>query len=129
MKTRLSPEVIEKTTKFLETLIVDTSRVLAKTTGKSGIIKCQFHGVPYLGAAHGTIGVLYMLMKSMEAVPSLKEELSELVEASVAHFTDLMWSNGGNIPVAENIDKNLHHWCHGAPGIIPMLSTAFGLVS
>eukprot|EP00347_Sterkiella_histriomuscorum_P015596 403356429 len=35
-------------------------------------------GTPYLGAAHGTIGILYMLLKAIQLVPSLQQE-SQLV--------------------------------------------------
>ena len=37
------------------------------------ILTVEWNGKKYLGAAHGLVGVLYMLMKALAAVPSLSQ--------------------------------------------------------
>ena len=41
---------------------------------KANYISCIFNGKKYLGAAHGTVGLLYMLLKSVQIVKRIRSD-------------------------------------------------------
>lgn len=85
----------------------------------------------YLGGAHGVFGVLYLMMKSIELIPSknLYEENSmiEDIKCSLDELLNFQFPSG-NFP-CEVGDKNdeLTHFCHGATGAIHTFAQGFKL--
>jgi hypothetical protein len=47
--------------------------VQRQTKKQESRLGCSFKGKPYQGAAHGTTGVLYMLLKAMQVVPEMQQ--------------------------------------------------------
>jgi len=97
----------------VENMIEDTSRKVIERiliTPRPWII----WGTPYIGAAHGAIGIIAQIVLSMPSyAPKLEGELWELLA---------LQSKSGNWPTQfgkdpEDSDK-LVQFCHGAPGIV-----------
>ncbi|XP_065897312.1 glutathione S-transferase LANCL1-like [Dysidea avara] len=82
----------------------------------------SWHNSYYVGAAHGLAGIMTLLM--MANVSGLKDQM-DLVKMCV-DFVDSIQFPSGNYPssLGRDVDR-LIHWCHGAPGVIYMLTTAY----
>ena len=79
-------------------------------------------GEPYLGAAHGTIGVLAMLWRCHHCLPA---ESRLLVRETTARLLQIRHASTGNPPIALGDKKDVHvHWCHGSPGLPAMIVAA-----
>lgn len=51
---------------------VVVNKLLIKGMKKSkDYLSYKFYKTPYLGAAHGTIGILYMIIKALKYLPDL----------------------------------------------------------
>ncbi|XP_015905852.1 glutathione S-transferase LANCL1 isoform X2 [Parasteatoda tepidariorum] len=83
----------------------------------------EWHGSPYVGAAHGFAGILYMLLQAKEYLTS--EQITDLVKPSIDWILSLQYPSG-NFPssLGSKTDK-LIHWCHGAPGVVHLLLLAY----
>ncbi|XP_056390380.1 glutathione S-transferase LANCL1 [Hyla sarda] len=82
----------------------------------------EYYGEYYVGPAHGFTGIYYYLMLPECHVSS--EKLQTLVRPSVEYVRQIKYPSG-NYPacIGDNRDL-LVHWCHGAPGVIYMLTQA-----
>ena len=82
-----------------------------------------FYGTDYLGAAHGTAGILYILLQFPQwcKEPAVSPWIQCTLDGLLA--TQLP---SGNFPVKDSGRREGHlvHWCHGAPGIVPLLYQA-----
>ena len=83
-------------------------------------------GKAYLGGAHGLIGVLYMMLVSVSLCEKLKEDddLMRAIERSVDFVLKQQFESGNFPSVAGKSEDKLVHFCHGAPGAVPMLLSA-----
>lgn len=81
-----------------------------------------WHDSLYLGAAHGVAGILLTLLYARELFPaSITDAHMALIRATAAALTECRFPDH-NYPSSfgsRNPDKV--HWCHGAPGFIPLL--------
>lgn len=78
----------------------------------------------YLGAAHGLAGVLYVLLHC--DVECVKPDNRRRISAALDWLLNCKMESG-NYPHAigsETWDE-LVHWCHGAPGVIPVFVKAW----
>ena len=84
-------------------------------------------GKYYLGGAHGTIGILYMLLLASEVTPTLSEnaEIMETIEHSCKFIVKLQLKSGNFPSSFGKSEDKLLHFCHGAPGAIPFLIKAY----
>ena len=87
----------------------------------------RFYGSDCLGAAHGTAGILYVLLHCPHDwlnEPNVKPWLIKTVD----HLVSVQLPNG-NFPTKDSGKREgtLVHWCHGAPGIVPLLHRAHTL--
>eukprot|EP00667_Euglena_gracilis_P011449 EG_transcript_11704 len=81
-------------------------------------------GDPYLGAAHGVAGILYMLLLCFEALTPAQQEFV----VSCCNLV-LGLEVQGNFPTVLGDRFAEHvHWCHGAPGFIPLLLRAHAVL-
>ena len=57
----------------------------------------EYDGQPYLGAVHGLVGILYMILKAMQVVDELSEEreLAYVVRQTVLDISDIITQNDG----------------------------------
>ncbi|KAF2360258.1 Lanthionine synthetase C-like [Trinorchestia longiramus] len=83
----------------------------------------EWHDKKYLGAAHGLVGILVLLMQAKEHLPS--NALEELIRPSVDFLQARLYPSG-NLPSSEGSSSGdkLVHWCHGAPGAAIMFAMA-----
>ncbi len=87
-----------------------------------------YHKTEYLGAAHGLSGILQVILSFPEYL-SVRHESNKLVKDSVDYILTTKKSNG-NFPTSTNSaandeQKDLVHWCHGAAGTIHLLARAY----
>ncbi|KIW43180.1 uncharacterized protein PV06_04313 [Exophiala oligosperma] len=76
-----------------------------------------WHGKAYIGAAHGSFGILCQIVLSdPAAADSVEQILSQLLE--------MQYPRSGNFPssMARSSDK-LVHFCHGGPGVVLSLTS------
>ena len=59
-------------------------------------LRCEFYGEPYHGVAYGTVGLVYMLIKAVYAVPTMQgvQELMAAIEGSLHQILDTMGDSG-----------------------------------
>ncbi|CAE7233277.1 LANCL1 [Symbiodinium natans] len=69
---------------------------------------------PYLGAAHGVVGILAMLLHCYDL---LSEGSRQLVRATLQKLLSIRYTSG-NVPIVLGDRRDEHvHWCHGASGL------------
>ena len=81
------------------------------------VLQYYFYGTDYHGAAHGTIGILYILLQFPEWCK--QPDIKLLIQATLDHMLSLQFPSG-NFPLqAQSNNKDVQiHWCHGAPGFV-----------
>lgn len=77
-------------------------------------------GDEYIGAAHGVMGIWYMLLHC-----PLSDAHLELVRRGIHWLTSRRQSNGNWPAVEGESDAKLVHFCHGAPGAILLYLKAY----
>ncbi|GIL77346.1 hypothetical protein Vretifemale_6818 [Volvox reticuliferus] len=90
-------------------------------------------GEPYLGAAHGLMGILFSLLHCDLVVRQHAEDLRASLACVASHEIDCPGCStpGGHYPTrmavspqdlaeSKSSSKALVHWCHGAPGAVFM---------
>ena len=83
----------------------------------------------YYGAAHGLMGILYILMKALMIIDELSKdkELRKSIESSAEFLLSLQYPSG-NFPISYGSEsEKLVHFCNGAPGSISFLLSAYKL--
>lgn len=78
-------------------------------------------GEPYVGAAHGFVGILAMLFKCWHV---LDEPLRADVKVTLSKLMAVRFRSG-NLPIVlgDRQDQQVH-WCHGAPGMPCLFAAA-----
>lgn len=103
--------------------ILDSGRTLARRRKSSVPLQYEWHDTDYHGAAHGTAGILFMLMQAKKHLTS--EELEEVVRPTVDYLASLLFRSG-NLPSSVGSERDrLVHWCHGAPGAVYLFGKAY----
>ncbi|CAI2367935.1 unnamed protein product [Moneuplotes crassus] len=80
-------------------------------------------GANYLGAAHGVMGIVYLVLKAFEFIPlqDIPQACFRVIKNTCNEIAG-MQTEEGNFPMArESLVSDLVHFCHGAPGAIPFL--------
>lgn len=95
----------------------------------------EWHGAPYLGAAHGAMGILHTLLHVPAALleagtPGAGRRLRGAVDYVLSLECDAAGvpGPGGEWPTRAGPPRDrepLLHWCHGAPGAVFLFSKAF----
>ncbi|CAN0363875.1 unnamed protein product [Ectocarpus sp. 12 AP-2014] len=109
-----------------------------------GVLTYEWHGKMYLGAARGVSGILFVLMQALQTVygdsllvgaragdgsdtedlpPQAAEQLY-LIRSTVDAILNTVLPEGNFPSRPVSADDRLVQWCHGSPGIIPMLTKA-----
>ncbi|UYV79012.1 LANCL1 [Cordylochernes scorpioides] len=118
--------------------VLTSGQVMAKRDRARCPLMYMWHDTYYIGAAHGLIGILYMLLQRcykrggcqipvwVQARSYLtKEEIEELVKPTIDYIQGLQFPSG-NFPSSLGKDTDrLVHWCHGAPGAIHLFCLAY----
>eukprot|EP01065_Artemidia_motanka_P036985 TRINITY_DN4508_c2_g4_i1.p1 TRINITY_DN4508_c2_g4~~TRINITY_DN4508_c2_g4_i1.p1 ORF type:complete len:410 (+),score=41.11 TRINITY_DN4508_c2_g4_i1:66-1295(+) len=101
-------------------VIVRHGQAYAKDCGTSCPLMWQWYGTEYLGAAHGVMGIVYMLLHVPSALSAYGSELKRTVDWILSKR-----GSNGNYPAARgDADADLIHFCHGAPGAVYLLAKA-----
>lgn len=83
----------------------------------------------YFGAAHGLMGILYVLIEAITMSQELSsdKELLKLVGNSCEYMLSQQYPSG-NFPSSQGSESDkLVHFCHGAPGAVSFLLAAHKL--
>jgi len=101
--------------------LVAIGRQLAKSRYTGWPLMWHCFEEPYMGAAHGVVGILGMLLHCYSLLSS---ESQQLVRGTVDRLLAER-SKSGNLPIilGEGSDEHVH-WCHGAPGLPLLLASA-----
>ena len=84
----------------------------------------DWHDKAYYGAAHGLIGIIFILLQ-LERKFISDETLNSLILPSIDYILGKMFPSG-NVPSSMNSETDkLIHWCHGAPGSIHLFLLAY----
>ena len=84
-------------------------------------LRFEWHGKKYLGAAHGSVGIIHMLL---QARPFLISNYDNYIRTTIDYVLSLSLASG-NIPSSEGKNTDLLlQFCHGATGAVPMLLKA-----
>ena len=94
----------------------------------------EWHGAPYLGAAHGAMGILYVLLHVPHSIlTSIDPNCLSMLQSAVDYVATLecdAWGvrgQSGDFPARMGAwrDKEpLLHWCHGAIGAVFLFTQA-----
>ena len=113
-----SMKLLNDTATVVANLLLDDSKTHSKD---KQYLQYECYGTLYCGAAHGTVGVLHVLLHAWDLLKIKDKD-------KVVHTLKKILSSkesGKNLPMAiGESDASIYHWCHGAPGLIPVLITA-----
>ena len=75
----------------------------------------EWHNKKYYGAAHGIIGILFVLLQAGEKYIT-EDIMKDYIKPSIDYLKSKMYPSG-NVPSSHGSENDkLIHWCHGAPG-------------
>eukprot|EP00923_Selenidium_pygospionis_P006643 GHVN01011400.1.p1 GENE.GHVN01011400.1~~GHVN01011400.1.p1 ORF type:complete len:444 (+),score=81.23 GHVN01011400.1:30-1361(+) len=100
--------------------------MLTEGSAKEGRLYYEWHGKEYLGAAHGYAGILYTLLHFPDAVAHYNKNALDVIRKTLDHIITSYIYQSHNVmsSTKSSNDDRLVHWCHGAPGYIPLLIKA-----
>lgn len=103
--------------------IINSGKRLSRRERSRVPLMYIWHEKHYVGAAHGIVGIIYMLLQALSA-QSVQSNLRN-VESCVEFLLSEQFPSG-NLPssLESGIDK-LIHWCHGAPGAVHLMVKAY----
>ena len=109
----LLPSVLPSLSLFLSSSLLPSLSVSLSCS----VLQYYFYGTDYHGAAHGTIGILYILLQFPDWCK--QPDTKPFIQATLDHMLSLQFPSG-NFPLqAQSSDKDEQiHWCHGAPGFV-----------
>lgn len=87
----------------------------------------QYHGIEYLGAAHGLSGILQVMLMDPGWLSTANKSDEQDVWRAVDWLVGQQDDDGGfptALDSAARGDRKLLHWCHGPGGIIHLLLQA-----
>ncbi|KAI0986195.1 hypothetical protein GJ496_002139 [Pomphorhynchus laevis] len=95
-----------------------------KSTHRSLKLSFPFCNLRYIGAAHGLSFILQMMLRHFDR---FEENERKLIQAAIDDILQLQTPEGNFPSCLEDIGKEceLVHWCHGAPGVIYLMASAF----
>jgi len=76
----------------------------------------EWHGKPYIGAAHGLAGILYVLLQ----IPQIQSDNSLLctIQKAVDFLLKQSFKSGNYPTRVGGTSDDLVQWCHGAPALV-----------
>ncbi|XP_069183111.1 LOW QUALITY PROTEIN: lanC-like protein 2 [Procambarus clarkii] len=127
LQQKIGKEVVDDNMiRSVVTAILDSGRALSLKEKCATPLMYQWHEKRYIGAAHGIIGILFMLLQAKEHLST--EELHELIRPTVDYLCSLQFSSGNMPSSMGNPTDRLVHWCHGAPGAVFLFAKAYQVV-
>lgn len=123
LRSEVSPDLVASTlVRRVVGTILESGRNMSREVGSRAPLMWAWHDKVYYGAAHGLAGILALLLQAKDHLTPC--ELVEQVKPTVDYLVNTAFPSG-NFPSSKGNDKDrLVHWCHGAPGLIPLLLLA-----
>ncbi|KAK7082421.1 Glutathione S-transferase lancl1 [Halocaridina rubra] len=103
--------------------ILDSGRALARHEKSRSPLMYEWHEKKYIGAAHGIMGILFMLLQVKEYLND--KELQEKIKPTIDYMCSLQFPSGNMPSSLGNKTDRLIHWCHGAPGGVFLFAKAY----
>ncbi|MFH4975817.1 hypothetical protein AB6A40_002526 [Gnathostoma spinigerum] len=107
--------------------MLESGRAYARRHRSPCPLMYQYYGTEYLGAAHGLMGILQMLLSYPHYLrePDLKD-----IRDTLEWILSIQQENGNIAPSADEVgsargDDELVHWCHGATGLVFLMIVAY----
>jgi len=101
--------------------LVATGQVRADRAYRDWPLMWHCFDEPYIGAAHGVVGILAMLF---QCYPLLSPKSKQLVSRTLDRLLAARFKSG-NLPIILGERRDEHvHWCHGAPGLPGLVAAA-----
>ena len=117
-------EKLENTIRKVVNIVIKSGQEGSRRWKSRSPLMYEWHEKKYFGAAHGLVGILFILLQAGEKYLS-KEVLMNIVKPSLDYLKDKMFKSG-NLPSSHNNENDkLIHWCHGAPGSIHLFLKAY----
>ena len=91
----------------------------------AGCLMYAWHDKEYLGAAHGIVGILTVLLQAHQHVGIDLTAVRSTIDYVIATFVQ----PDGNIAskTQRPTETELVQWCHGAPGLVMLLTLAYSV--
>eukprot|EP00095_Tigriopus_kingsejongensis_P000498 snap_masked-scaffold367_size194084-processed-gene-0.2 protein:Tk00498 transcript:snap_masked-scaffold367_size194084-processed-gene-0.2-mRNA-1 annotation:"-like protein 3-like protein" len=112
-------------------MLIHSGQSYARKTQSPCPLMYHYHGTEYLGAAHGLCSILQMIL----SIPNYQRVDPDGLVEQALNYLLLFQSPSGNFPCAMDELPNggkhrpeseeLVHWCHGAPGTIYLMASAY----
>ncbi|XP_031565213.1 lanC-like protein 2 [Actinia tenebrosa] len=103
--------------------IIASGQRLAKQERHTSPLMYMWHEKHYVGAAHGIVGILYMLLQA-QSTPAVQSNLAA-IERSIDFLLTQQFPSGNFHSSLENPTDKLVHWCHGASGAVYLMLKAY----
>ena len=85
-----------------------------------------WYGEEYVGAAHGYVGILYILLQIKLLCPGvIQEKHDQLITSCLDSLLNQRFPSGNMKPSTAVESDKLIHWCRGAPGAIHLYALAY----
>lgn len=125
LKRIVKPKSLEK--RINDSMKRIASRIIRHGLNEHGTLdppKWTWHGKAYIGMAHGYAGIFYALLQARQVLTPAQRLL---VLDGVEHLVNRFKLESGNfMSSASSTRDELVQWCHGAPGVVPLLVEAHG---
>lgn len=119
-----SSKILDETIQEVIDMILDSGQKGSKCWKSRSPLMYEWHGKQYYGAAHGLIGILFVLLQAGDKYLS-SSTMQTLIKPSIDYLMSQKFKSG-NIPSSRGSDNDkLIHWCHGAPGAIHLFVKAY----
>jgi len=117
---------------FIEAIVTDiiNKGVAGSAEKKKSALPLYYkwYGEEYVGAAHGYVGIFYMILQAKIISPqTVSAEQEKLVINSLDALLNIRFPSGNLPPVVGETNDKLVHFCHGAPGAIHLYALAYKL--
>ncbi|XP_028397878.1 lanC-like protein 2 [Dendronephthya gigantea] len=127
VQTHLGKEVISSAiVEQVVSAILKSGLALSRKEKSRSPLKYAWHGKHYVGAAHGMVGILYMLLQVYPSSPVVQQHTTE-IKNTIEYLLSKQFSSGNFPSSLENDSDRLIHWCHGAPGAVYLMLKAYQL--
>ncbi|XP_073235218.1 lanC-like protein 2 [Porites lutea] len=104
-------------------VILDSGERLSRRERSNSPLMFMWHEKHYVGAAHGIVGIMFMLLQALSA-QSVQSHLRS-VESCVEFLLSKQFPSGNFPSSLESGTDKLIHWCHGAPGAVHLMIKAY----
>lgn len=123
IKNRLPMDISDSDIREVIMIIMDHGRSLAAKDKCKAPLKFEWHDKNYFGAAHGTAGILYILLQAKEYLNA--DDLKNYVRPSIDNLIECCFKSGNLMSSEGSATDRLVQWCHGASGAVQLFCLAY----